>query len=57
VSTYSYGGGSSYGTYYSGNFNAAQNVFQSGERGAADGTIALGKISVTAAVTMSFRIE
>lgn len=58
VSSYSYGGGSWYGRLHMmGNTNVAQNVYQSGERGSAEGTIALGKISVTASVSMNFRIE
>jgi len=58
VSSYSYGGGSWYGRLHMmGNTNAAQNVYQTGDRGSAEGTIALGKISVTASVSMNFRIE
>jgi len=52
VSSYSYGGGSWYGRLHMmGNANVAQNVYQTGDRGA------LGKISVTASVSMNFRIE
>lgn len=57
LSTYSYGGGAWYGRRNSGGFNAAQNSYQSNGRGAAEGTIALGKISVTASVSMNFRME
>ena len=57
ISTYSYGGGSWYGRHYLGGANIAQNVYQSGESGANEGTIALGKISVTATVSMNFRME
>ena len=57
VSSYSYGGGSSYGRSYGGGFNAAQNVYQSGEHGVTEGTMSLGKISVTASVAMNFRME
>jgi uncharacterized protein YggE len=57
LSTYSYGGGAWYGRRNSGGFNMAQNSYQGNERGAAEGTIALGKISVTASVSMNFRME
>jgi len=57
VSSYFYGGGSWYGRLHTMGANVAQNVYQSGDRGAAEGTIALGKISVTASVSMNFRIE
>jgi uncharacterized protein YggE len=57
VSTYSYGGGSWYGRRYGGGANIAQNSYQSGAGGANEGTIALGKISVTASVSMNFRME
>ena len=57
VSTYSYGGGSWYGRSYSSGFNVSQNVYQSGGGGGNEGTIALGKISVTASVSMNFRME
>jgi len=57
LSTYSYGGGAWYGRHNSSGFNAAQNSYQGNGRGAAEGTIALGKISVTASVSMNFRME
>jgi hypothetical protein len=57
VSTYSYGGGSWYGRHYSSGANMAQNVYQSGGGSENEGTIALGKISVTASVSMNFRME
>jgi len=57
VSSYSYGGGAWYGRRNSGGFNAAQNSYQGNGRGTAEGTIALGKISVTASVSMNFRME
>jgi uncharacterized protein YggE len=57
VSTYSYGGGSWYGRHYSSGANMSQNAYQSGGGGANEGTIALGKISVTASVSMNFRME
>ena len=57
VSSYSYGGGSWYGRLHNMGVNVSQNVYQAGERGSAEGTIALGKISVTASVSMNFRIE
>jgi uncharacterized protein len=37
--------------------NAVQNVYQGGGGTTPEGTIALGKISVTASVTMTFRLE
>jgi uncharacterized protein YggE len=57
VSSYSYGGGSWYGRMHNMGVNVSQNVYQTGDRGSAEGTIALGKISVTASVSMNFRIE
>ena len=57
VSSYSYGGGSWYGRMHNMGVNVSQNVYQMGDRGSAEGTIALGKISVTASVSMNFRIE
>jgi uncharacterized protein len=62
ISSYSYGGGASYGRLHSGrgygqmSQNVMQNV-QSANDGIGDeGTIALGKISVTASVSMGFRL-
>jgi len=56
-----YGGRSWYGNWWGRRDNwayAAQNVAYAGEgRGASDGTVALGRISVTATVSMQFRIE
>jgi uncharacterized protein YggE len=68
LSSYSYGGGSSYvswngygyGYPYGGAVNAVQNSVQDmGGRsdGNAKGTISLGKISVTASVSMTFQIQ
>ncbi|HUJ22731.1 MAG TPA: SIMPL domain-containing protein [Bryobacteraceae bacterium] len=57
VSSYSYGGGAWYGRLHSMGANVSQNVYQTGDRGSAEGTIALGKISVTASVSMNFQIE
>ncbi len=57
VSSYSYGGGSTYGRLRNGGANVAQNVYQAGAGGSTEGTIALGKISVTASVSMNFRME
>lgn len=61
ISSYSYGGGSWYGRYgpHGGRGGMmAQNVVQiAGGAPAAEGTVALGRISVTASVTMSFRVE
>jgi hypothetical protein len=62
VSSYSYGGGSWYGRCcgygYGSNMyqNVAQNVVSSGGEGS-QGTVSLGKISVTANVTMTFQIQ
>lgn len=57
ISTYSYGGGSWYGRFRNGSF-MAQNVYQNASGpGASSGTVALGKISVTANVTMAFHLE
>jgi len=62
VSTYSYGGGAWYGRCcgygYGGNMyqNVSQNAMSVGSD-ALQGTISLGKISVTATVTMSFQIQ
>jgi uncharacterized protein len=62
VSSYSYGGGASYGRGRSSGYGQmAQNVVQnigSGSSGiGADGTVALGKISVTATVSVSYRMQ
>ncbi len=57
ISSYSYGGGSWYGRYGDQNVPTAQNVYLTAGSGANQGTIALGRISVTAAVTMSFQLE
>jgi uncharacterized protein len=57
ISSYSYGGGSWYGRFRNGSFNAQNVVYQTGGAGAPAGTVALGKISVTASVTMSFGLE
>ena len=57
VSSDSYGGGSWYGRLNRGGVNAAQNVYQTGDGGSTEGTVALGEISVTASVSMNFRME
>ncbi len=58
ISSYSYGGGSWYGRYRGWHSSTQpQNVYQSGGAGASQGTISLGKISVTATVSMNFHIE
>jgi len=62
VSAYSYGGGSWYGCCSSNRYGSqwVQNVVQNvGGGGGVDpeGTVALGKIAVTASVTMTFGIE
>ena len=59
VSAYSYGGGSAYGRGRSRGYGQAQNVAQAsgGDGIGADGTVALGKISVTANVSMTFQTQ
>jgi uncharacterized protein YggE len=59
VSAYSYGGGSAYGRRRSGGYGQAQNVAQAsgGDGIGADGTVALGKINVTANVSMTFQTQ
>jgi uncharacterized protein YggE len=61
VSSSSYGGGASYGRGRSRGYGQAQNVVQNigaGSNGiGADGTVALGKISVTASVSVAFRLQ
>jgi uncharacterized protein YggE len=47
-----------YGRTGRGNFqNVSRNIAQVGPGSSPEGTIALGKINVTASVTMSFRLE
>jgi len=61
VSSYNYGGGASYGRWHSLGYGQSQNVVQNagspGDGIGAEGTVALGKISVSAAVSMSFQLE
>jgi uncharacterized protein YggE len=58
ISSYSYGGGSWYGRYGGRGYYAnAQNVIQEAGGGGPQGTISLGRISVTASVTMTFEFE
>jgi uncharacterized protein YggE len=63
VSSYSYGGGSWYGRCcgygYGYGSNMVQNVVQNANSGGegSQGTVSLGKISVTATVTMTFQIQ
>ena len=63
IASYSYGGGSFYGRccgYFGGQMyqNAVQNVASVGSAGLSGvSSVALGKISVTASVTMTFRIQ
>ena len=62
VSTYSYGGGSWYSACCGNRYGSqmSQNVIQNVSRGGGigpEGTVALGKIAVTASVTMRFRVE
>ena len=62
VSAYNYGGGASYGRGRSRGYGAmTQNVMQNAGSGGdgigADGTIALGRISVTASVSMAFQLQ
>lgn len=58
ISGYSYGGGSWYGRWRGRNGMMAQNVVQvAGGSVASEGTVALGRISVTASVNLTFRLE
>lgn len=61
VSTYSYGGGSWYSACCGNRYGSqmSQNVIQNVSGGGIgrEGTVALGKIAVTASVTMRFRVE
>jgi len=62
VSSYSYGGGASYGRGRSRGYgqmtqNVVQNIGSGSDGIGADGTVALGKISVTASVSVSYRLE
>jgi uncharacterized protein len=64
IAGYSYGGGSFYGrccgAFYGSQMyqNAVQNVASAGDGGiGSEGSVALGKISVTASVTMTFQIQ
>ena len=57
ISSSSYGGGSWYGRFRNGAF-VSQNVYQSANgSGASNGSVALGKISVTATVNMSYHLK
>ncbi len=60
ISAYNYGGGASYGRgRLHGNRGIAQNTYQNavtGDSVGADGTVALGTISVTASVSMAFQL-
>ncbi len=59
IASYSFGGGSWYGRWRGRPMyqNVSQNIYQTGGGAAPEGTVALGKISVTASVTMTFRLE
>jgi uncharacterized protein len=62
VSAYNYGGGASYGRLHRGGYgqmaqNVTQNAAASGDGIGADGTVALGTISVTASVSMTFQLQ
>lgn len=61
VSSYSYGGASYGRGRLRGYGQTAQNVVQNISSGSdgigADGTVALGKISVTASVSVSYRLQ
>ncbi len=59
ISGDSFGGGFWYGrrSPYQTAANFSQNVIQSGDSGAGMDTIALGKITVSATVTLTFRLE
>jgi uncharacterized protein YggE len=61
LSSYSYGGGAMYGRWHSRGYggaaqNSIQNVGSGGGIGA-EGTVALGKISITATVSMAFQLQ
>ena len=56
ISTSSYGGGSWYGRFRNGTF-VSQNVYQNAAGSTSTGSIALGKISVTASVSMTFHLQ
>ena len=56
ISTSSYGGGSWYGRFRNGAF-VSQNVYQNASGSTTTGSIALGKISVTASVSMTFHLQ
>lgn len=59
IASYSFGGGSWYGRWRGRGMyqNVSQNIYQTGGGAAPEGTVALGKISVTASVSMTFRLE
>jgi uncharacterized protein YggE len=61
INTHSYGGGASYGRWHSRGYGQAQNVLQNAATATdgigADGTVALGKINVTASVSMTFQVQ
>ncbi len=62
VSAYSYGGGASYGRWHGRGYggmsqNVVQNSGSGGDGIGAEGTVALGKISITASVSMSFHLQ
>jgi uncharacterized protein YggE len=61
ISSYNFGGGSAYGRgfgpRYGGMMNASQNVVSSsGGDGASSSTFSPGRISVTASVSLTFRL-
>lgn len=62
VSSYSYGGGASYGRGRSRGYgqmaqNVVQNIGSSSDGIGTEGTVALGKISVTASVSVSYQLQ
>lgn len=59
ITSANYGGGSWYGSGWAASrgFSQSQNVFVEGGNSTSQGTVALGRISVTASVAMTFRIE
>jgi uncharacterized protein YggE len=61
INTYSYSGGASYGRWHSRGYGQVQNVLQNTATAndgiGADGTVALGKINVTASVSMTFQVQ
>jgi uncharacterized protein YggE len=61
INSYNYGGIASYGRWRSRGYSQMQNVLQNAATAndgiGADGTVALGKINVTASVSMAFQVQ